>query len=149
MQFTLTGSQVHISFALPAWLFALLVTDLPLCPLVTEHLDLAVSTVNRLVASVVVAVCVNLQVQRETLHTLLRGKVCAQAVDWDEDLNKMEKKRSIKKTPPAVEFTMGYLEHTSKPPNVMHPIIYSVINASYIVIYFQCYIQDAVMCMLH
>ena len=39
-----------------------------------------------LVAAVVVAVGVDLDHQRETLHTLLRGEVCAQTVDRDEDL---------------------------------------------------------------
>lgn len=41
-----------------------------------------------LVAAVVVAVGVNLQVQRKTLHSLLRGEVCAQTVDGDEDLQR-------------------------------------------------------------
>lgn len=62
---TLTGSQVWVhfsTFALPAGLLALLITNLPLCTFVTEHLDLAVSAVNRLVAAVIVAVCVYLQV---------------------------------------------------------------------------------------
>lgn len=39
-----------------------------------------------LVAAVVVAVGVDLQVEGKTLHTLLRGEVCAQTVDGDEDL---------------------------------------------------------------
>lgn len=41
-----------------------------------------------LVAAVVVAVGVDLQVQRKTLHALLRGEVCAQTVDRDEDLRR-------------------------------------------------------------
>lgn len=41
---------------------------------------------NWLVAAVVVAVGVDLQVQRETLHPLLGGEVCAQTVYGDEDL---------------------------------------------------------------
>lgn len=40
----------------------------------------------RLVAAVVVAVRVDLDHQRKTLHPLLRGEVCTQAVDCDEDL---------------------------------------------------------------
>lgn len=40
----------------------------------------------RLVAAVVVAVRVDLDHQRETLHALLRGEVSAQTVDRDEDL---------------------------------------------------------------
>lgn len=39
-----------------------------------------------LVAAVVVAVGVDLQVQRKTLHTLLRGEVRAQAIDGDKNL---------------------------------------------------------------
>lgn len=74
----------HLPF--PTGLLPLLIPDLPLGSLVTEHLDLAVGAVNWLVAAVVVAVGVDLQVQRETLHTLLRGEVCAQTVDRDEDL---------------------------------------------------------------
>lgn len=41
-----------------------------------------------LVAAVVVAVGVDLQVERKTLHTLLRGEVSAQTVDGDEDLRR-------------------------------------------------------------
>lgn len=40
----------------------------------------------RLVAAVVVAVGVNLDHQRKTLHALLRGEVRTQTVDCDEDL---------------------------------------------------------------
>lgn len=40
----------------------------------------------RLVAAVVVAVRVDLDHQRKTLDSLLRGEVCTQAVDGDEDL---------------------------------------------------------------
>lgn len=70
----------------PAGLLSLLVSDLPFCSLVAEDFNLAVGAVDGLVAAVVVAVGVDLQVQRKTLHTFLRGEVCAQAVDWDEDL---------------------------------------------------------------
>ncbi len=38
------------------------------------------------VAAIVVAVRVNLQVQRKTLDALLRREICAQTVDGDEDL---------------------------------------------------------------
>lgn len=79
-----------------AGLLPLLVTDLPLSPLVTEDLDLAVGTVDGLVAAVVVAVGIDLQVQGKTLHALLRGEVCAQAVDGDEDLHRPPKKRRHK-----------------------------------------------------
>lgn len=40
----------------------------------------------RLVAAVVVAVRVDLDHQRKTLDSLLRGEVCTQTVDCDEDL---------------------------------------------------------------
>lgn len=39
-----------------------------------------------LVAAVVVTVSVDLQIQGKTLHPFLRGEVCAQTVDGDEDL---------------------------------------------------------------
>lgn len=54
--------------------------------LVTEDLDLRVGPVQRLVAAVVVAVRVDLDHQRKTLDPLLRGEVCTQTVDRDEDL---------------------------------------------------------------
>lgn len=79
-----------------AGLLPLLVTDLPLGPLVTEDLDLAVGAVDGLVAAVVVAVGVDLQVQGKTLHAFLRGEVCAQAVDRDEDLHRTKKRRRHK-----------------------------------------------------
>lgn len=41
---------------------------------------------NRLVAAVVIAVCVDLNVEWQALHTLLRREICAQAVHRDEDL---------------------------------------------------------------
>ena len=85
----LTAPQVGVDIrglALPARLLALLVADLPLGALVAEDLDLAVGTVDGLVAAVVVAVGVDLQVEGQTLHPLLRGEVCAQAVHRDEDL---------------------------------------------------------------
>lgn len=77
-----------------AGLLPLLITDLPLGPLVTEDLDLAVGAVDGLVAAVVVAVGVDLQIQGKTLHALLRGEVCAQAVDGDEDLHRPKKKKT-------------------------------------------------------
>lgn len=40
-----------------------------------------------LVAAVVVAVRVDLDHQRKTLDPLLRGEVCTQTVDCDEDLS--------------------------------------------------------------
>lgn len=61
--------------------------------LVAEDLDLRVSSVQRFVAAVVVAVCVDLDHQRKTLHPLLRGKVCAQTVHRDEDLQGSQRRR--------------------------------------------------------
>lgn len=72
----------------PAGLLPLLIPDLPLGSFVTEHLDLAVGAVDGFVAAVVVAVGVDLQVQRKTFHALLGGEVRAQTVDRDEDLRK-------------------------------------------------------------
>lgn len=54
--------------------------------LITEHFDLAVGSVQWFAAAVVVAVRVDLDHQRQTLHSLLRGEVCAQTVHCDEDL---------------------------------------------------------------
>lgn len=85
----------------PAGLLPLLVSDLPLGPLVTEDFDLAEGTVDGLVAAVVVAVGVNLDVQRKTLHALLGGEVGAQTVDGDEDLKRKEAR-------------MLWLRHTEK-----------------------------------
>lgn len=42
----------------------------------------------RLVAAVVVAVRVDLDHERKTFHPLLRGEVCTQTVDRDEDLTR-------------------------------------------------------------
>ena len=44
-----------------------------------------------LVTAVIVAVGVDLQVQRKTLHALLGGEVGAQTVDGDEDLRREER----------------------------------------------------------
>ena len=80
---------------LPAGLLPLLIADLALGALVAEDLDLAEGAVDGLVAAVVVAVGVDLQVQRQTLHPLLRGEVRAQAVDRDEDLRREEEERGV------------------------------------------------------
>jgi hypothetical protein len=45
--------------------------------LVTEDFYLAVSPVHWLVAAVVVTIGVNLNVERQPLHTLLRREICA------------------------------------------------------------------------
>lgn len=58
-----------------------------------------------LVAAVVVAVGVDLQVQRKTLHALLRGEVRAQAVDGDEDLRREETGRNETKKMATGVFT--------------------------------------------
>lgn len=54
--------------------------------LVAEDLYLAVGPVYWLVATVVIAVRVDLDVEWQALHTLLRREICAQAVHRDEDL---------------------------------------------------------------
>lgn len=55
--------------------------------LVTEDLNLSIGSVDWPAATaVVVAVRVDLNNHRHPLHTLLRGEVCAQTVDGDEDL---------------------------------------------------------------
>lgn len=46
----------------------------------------------RLVAAVVVAVRVDLDHQRKTLHPLLGGEVCTQTVDCDEDLQSSQRR---------------------------------------------------------
>lgn len=51
----------------------------------------------RLVAAVVVAVRVNLDHQRKTLHPLLRGEVCTQTVDCDEDLPETQRREGEEK----------------------------------------------------
>lgn len=83
----------HLPF--PARLLPLLISDLPLSSLVTEDFDLAVGTVDGLVAAVVVAVGVDLQVQRKTLHALLRGEVRTQAIDRDKNLWRENKWRKL------------------------------------------------------
>lgn len=89
----LTGHSTVVidDLPFPAGLLPLLVSDLPLRTLVTEDFDLAVGAVDGLVATVVVAVRVDLQVQGETLHPFLRGEVRAQTVDGDEDLQEGER----------------------------------------------------------
>jgi len=54
--------------------------------LVAEDLDLGEGPVDRPAAAAVVAVGVDLDDQRRSLHALLRGEVGAQTVRRDEDL---------------------------------------------------------------
>ena len=68
--------------------------------LVTEDLDLRVGPVQRLVAAVVVAVRVDLDHQRKTLDPLLRGEVCTQTVDRDEDLPSTQTSNFLQKNSP-------------------------------------------------
>lgn len=59
--------------------------------LVTENLNLRVGSVDGSATAAVVAVGVNLDYEWRSLNALLWGEVCAQTVDWDEDLsNKQE-----------------------------------------------------------
>lgn len=81
------GKQLHFNvrhFSLA--LFSFFIPNFPFSSLVAEDLYLAVGPVNRLVAAVVIAVCVDLNVEWQALHTLLRREICAQAVHRDEDL---------------------------------------------------------------
>ena len=77
----------------PAALLALLVTDLPLRPLVAEHLHLADRAVHQPVAMTTHGIGVHLQVEGEAPHALLGGEVCTQTVDRDEDLEEEEEER--------------------------------------------------------
>lgn len=54
--------------------------------LVTEDLDLAHSPVHQLAAATATVVGVDLQVQGDSLHPLLGGEVCAQAVHPNKHL---------------------------------------------------------------
>lgn len=54
--------------------------------LVTEDLDLADGAVHQALSARATVVGVDLQVQGDALHPLLRGEVCAEAVDTDEHL---------------------------------------------------------------
>lgn len=56
--------------------------------LVTEDFNLAVGTVHRFVTPVVVAVGVDLKIQGQAFNSFLRGKICAEAVHRDENLQK-------------------------------------------------------------
>lgn len=58
------------------------------CPrhLVTEDLDLADSTVHQALSAQATVIGINLQIQGNTLYPLLRGEVCAEAVDTNEYL---------------------------------------------------------------
>lgn len=97
----------HLPF--PAGLLPLLIPDLPLRSLVTEDFDLAVGTVDGLVAAVVVAVGVNLQVQRKTLHALLRGEVRTQTIDGDKNLWRENKWRKLDNIFKGLKGNLRYL----------------------------------------
>lgn len=63
----------------------------PVTHLIAEDLDLASSSVYELVGPGAEVVGVNLQVEREAFHSLLRGEVCAQGVNANvhlEDKNR-------------------------------------------------------------
>ena len=55
--------------------------------LITEDFDLAGGSVDEAVGAGAEVVSVDLQVQRETLHTLLRGEVCAEGVNANINLH--------------------------------------------------------------
>lgn len=56
----------------------------------------------RLVAAVVVTVRVDLDHQRKTLDSLLRGEVCTQTVDCDENLPRTQRREDTRDLPPSV-----------------------------------------------
>lgn len=56
--------------------------------LVAEDFNLAVGSVDRFVTPVIVAVSVDLKIQGQAFHSLLRGKICAEAVDRNENLQR-------------------------------------------------------------
>lgn len=58
--------------------------------LVAEDFNLAVGSVDRFVTPVIVAVSVNLKIQGQAFNSLLRGKICAEAVHRNENLQKKE-----------------------------------------------------------
>lgn len=57
-----------------------------LAHLVAEDLDLAVCSVDRFIAAVVIAVRVDLNHQGKSFHALLGGEICTQAIHGDENL---------------------------------------------------------------
>ena len=63
--------------------------------LITEDLDLAGGSVQQLVGSRAEVVGVDLQVEGEALHSLLRGEVRAQGVDADVNLDEEKGKRTF------------------------------------------------------
>lgn len=75
--------MVLFSGPLPSWDFVLWGRS---ADLVTEDLDLAHSPVHQLAAATATVVGVDLQVQGDSLHPLLRGEVRAQAVHPNKHL---------------------------------------------------------------
>lgn len=65
--------------------------------LVTEDLNLSISSVDGPAVAAVVAVGVNLDYERHSLHPFLRGEVCAEAVHRDEDLRGKRKQSWVQK----------------------------------------------------
>lgn len=53
---------------------------------VAEDLDLAVSSMNGFIATVIITVCINLNHQRKSFHPFLGGEICTQAIHSDENL---------------------------------------------------------------
>lgn len=56
--------------------------------LVTEDFNLAVGSMDRFVTPVIVAIGVNLKIQRQAFNSLLRGEIRAEAVHRNENLQK-------------------------------------------------------------
>lgn len=66
---------------------------------VTEDLDLAVSSMNGLIATIIITVCINLNHQRKSFHPFLGGEICTQAIHSDENLRVGERKEKVQKSP--------------------------------------------------
>lgn len=63
------------------------ITPTDVSHLITEDFDLAVGPMDGLVTSVVVAVCINLDVERQPFYPFLGGEVCTQTVHRYEHLH--------------------------------------------------------------
>lgn len=62
---------------------------------VAEDLDLAVSSMNGLIATIIVTVCINLNHQRKSFHPFLGREICTQAIHSDENLRVGERKEKV------------------------------------------------------
>lgn len=78
--------------------------------LVAEDFNLAVGSVDRFVTPVIVAVSVNLKIQGQAFNSLLRRKICAEAVHRNENLQKRKAAAVSSDTQnPGWPLSKGYL----------------------------------------